>query len=116
MRLPRGVVAAHHPESTRHLPLPAPGAAKRALAFGREVALQADDVGIKAPAGLHARLLAVDAEVEDGALVPQLLQSTGDADQPQRLDEGEHLEAEDAADGRLEEGDLHGWGPPAAKC
>jgi hypothetical protein len=102
-----GVVAADDDEGARHLALHALGEAQRPLALGREVALQADDVGVETAAGLHARLLAVDAQVEDGAGVPEVLEGSGDADQPERLDEGEHLEAEDSPDGRLEEGDLH---------
>ena len=53
-------------------------------------------------------LLTVDAQVEDLALVSLRFETRGDADRAERLDEGEHLQAEDAADGRFDECDFHG--------
>ena len=79
-----------------------------AEALGGEVALQTDEVGLELPALLEPRLDAVDPEVEDLAFVAVGLQGPGDALEPQGLDEGDHLEAEDAAGVRLQEGDFHG--------
>src|SRR5205823_10343251 len=79
----------------------------RAIALRREVALQPDDVGIERPARREARLLAVDAEVVHLALVSVSLEACRDADRTQRLDERQHLQAENSADGRLDERDLH---------
>ena len=79
-----------------------------AVALRGEVALQADDVRRELLAEREAVLFAVDAQVDDLALVSLGFETGGDADRAERLDEGEHLQAEDAADRRFEERDFHG--------
>ena len=76
--------------------------------LGGEVALQADDVRIEVAAVGQPFFLAVDAQVDDHALMAVLLQARRDADGTERLDEGEHLQPQDPADGRFDEGDFHG--------
>jgi hypothetical protein len=110
-RVARGVVAADQDDGLRQDLFHPPGEAHGAVALGGEVALDADQVGGEAAAAFDAVVPAVDPQVEDGALVAPRLEHAGDAGEPERLDEGDHLEAEDARAGRLEQGDAHGGSP-----
>jgi hypothetical protein len=79
-----------------------------AVPLGGEVALEAHDGGGEATADLQALLFAFQPQVDDLADMAVRLQAPGHTDQAERLDEGQHLEAEDASDRRFEEGDVHG--------
>jgi len=57
---------------------------------------------------VEAVLDAVDPEVDDLALVPVGLEGAGHVFEAERLDEGDHLETEDAPGVWLEQRDLHG--------
>src|SRR5882757_6127076 len=78
-----------------------------AVSLRREIALKADNVRREALAEIETVFLAVDAQVEDLALVSLRLEAGGDADRAKRLDEGEHLQAENSADRRFYECDFH---------
>ena len=104
----RGVVAADHDLGVGELLAHPAQQAQRAVALGREVALEADHLGRERLGLGQARLEAVDPQVDDLALVARDLEPAGDALEPERLDERDHLEPEDAADRRFEERDPHG--------
>ncbi len=104
----RRVVPAEDDESSRHLAPHELGKSEGATALGGEVALQADDVRVEGAALGETALLAVDAQVVDAAGMAGLFEAAGHADEAQRLDEGEHLQAQNPADRRLQEGDSHG--------
>ena len=95
-------------ERTRHVAFDPLRQSNRAIALRREVALQADDVGIELLACRQSRFFAVDAKIVDGALVAVRFEAGGDADRAERLDERQHFQSEDAADGRFDECDFHG--------
>src|SRR5579859_6350964 len=107
-------MAANDDERAGRLPLDALREAHGAVALRREVALQPDDVRREPAAILEALLFAVDAQVDDLALVPVALEARRDADRAEGLDEGQHLQAEDAAHRRFEERHFHaaGWRVP----
>ncbi len=84
------------------------GEAHHAEALGGEVALEADHLRREGAQLLQAARHAVEAQIDDLALVAFLLEAAGHALEAERLDEGDHLETDDAADGRLEERNLHG--------
>ncbi len=97
-RIARGVMSADDDEHARHLFADAARQAQRAKTLSGEVALKTDDVR---PEGAHlgqSGLDAVEAHVDDLAGVPFQLETAGDALHPQRFDEGDHLQADDAAD------------------
>ncbi len=107
-RIAGSVVAAYDDERARHDLLDAPGQTYGPVALGGEVALQADDVGVPPRTVGQTLLLAVDAHVDDQALMAVALEAGRHANRAEGLDEGQHLQTEDAADGRLEERDSHG--------
>jgi hypothetical protein len=78
-----------------------------AIALRGEVALQSDNIRLEAATRFESGFFAVDAEIEDFALVTVSFETGGDADRAERLDECEHLEPEDAADRRFDESDFH---------
>src|SRR6266699_712088 len=94
-------------ERARHLAPDARRQADRPIAFRREVALQTDDVRIECATEREPLLLAVDTHIDDPALVAIPLQARRDADRAKGLDKRQHLQTENAADGRLEERNLH---------
>ena len=77
--------------------------AERAKPFGGEVALQADDVRVEGAHLGQPGLDAVKAHVDDLTGMTFQLQTAGDTLHPQRLDEGDHLQTDDAADRRFQE-------------
>ena len=106
-RIARRVVAADDDERAGILALDALGQPHRAITLRREVALQSDHVRREFLHEPEAVLFAVDAQVEHLALVSLGFETRGDADRAERLDEREHLQAEDSADRRFYECDFH---------
>ena len=79
----------------------------RAKTFRGEVALQTDDVRSESAHLGQAVLDAVDAHVDDLAGVPFELETAGNALHAEGLDEGDHLQTDDAADRSFEKRDFH---------
>ena len=115
VRIARGVVTADDDEGAGILALNALRKTHRAISLRREVALQPYNIRREFLAQREAVLFAVDAQVEDLALVSLGFETGSDADRTKRLDEGEHLQSEDAADGRFDESDFHDVQPGKAK-
>src|SRR5262249_50187395 len=84
-----------------------------AESLGGEVALQADDVRREGAQSGEAFGHPVDADVDDLAGVAVDFQTAGHALEAERLDEGDHLEANDSADGWLQKRDFHAISPGA---
>ena len=102
----RRIVTAHQDKRSRHFLFDALRQTNRPFAFGREITLQADNIGPERLADRHSVFRAVDSEIDDLAFVPVTFQAGRDTDRPERLNKREHLKPKDAADGRLDKGDL----------
>ncbi len=85
------------------------GQSQGSKSFGGEVALDADDRGLEACGLGQPPLDPVDAQIHKLTGVTGRLERAGDALEAERLDEGDHLQADDAAVGRLEQRHLHDW-------
>jgi len=90
-------MAADDDEHARHLFADAAGQAQSAETLRGEVALKADDVRREVAHLGQPALDAVETHVDDLAGVAFELEAAGDALHPQRLDERDHLQADDAA-------------------
>ncbi len=83
--------------------LPDPGGQTHgAKSLRREVALETDDVGGECDELRESLLDAVDAHIDDLAGMPFAFETAGHALQTERLDERDHLQADNSPDRGLQ--------------
>src|SRR5213075_2463413 len=111
IRIARGIVTSHENKRARHFSFDPFSETNRAFPFRREIALQSDHIRPERLADRHSIFRTVDPKVDDLAFVPVAFQARGDTDRPERLNEREHFESQNAANGRLDEGNLHAVTP-----